>query len=107
MSRENIQFENRHYYALVGLSLPKDKDYVLGEDIPFKLSNNEKKFLLEETPIHTNLNMAVEDANQYFQKKYKNGNVYYRNSRWAGGGSLQYLKYKTVLNDLVEVKETL
>ena len=102
MNKDIIQ-----YYALLGLSKPNQIDYVLGEEIPFRLSSNEKKYFFEETAISLNVESVVKEALEYFKKNFPKGNLYYRNSRWAGGGSLQYLKYKTVLNDLVEVKETL
>lgn len=101
MIKENIQ-----HYALLGLSAPNKIDFVLGEEIPFKLSSNEKKYFLEETKINSNLDCAVKDALEYFKKEFPNGNLYYRNSRYAGGGNLQYLVYENHLKDLVAPVET-
>ena len=95
------------HYALLGLSSPNQIDYVLGEKIPFKLSSNEKKYFFEETKINSNLDCAVKDALEYFKKEFPNGNLYYRNSRYAGGGTLQYLAYENLLKDLVAPVETI
>ena len=100
MSKEII-----HHYALLGLSKPNQIDYVLGEEISFKLSNNEKKYFFEESEINLSAGYAVKDALEYFKKEFPSGNVYYRNSRYAGGGSLQYLEFENVLNDLTVSKE--
>ena len=100
MSKEII-----HHYALLGLSKPTQIDHVLGEEISFKLSNNEKKYFFEESEINSNVDCALKDALEYFKKKFPTGNLYYRNSRYAGGGALQYLEFENVLKDLTVSNE--
>jgi len=94
---KHLELEQRHYYGLLGLSEPMETE----EELPFKLSNTEKRWILEEKGINANIQRAAEEALDYFKKSFDNGKVYFRSSRWNTGKKMHCLEYKKVLNKLV------
>jgi len=94
---KTYELQEKHYYGLIGLSEPMEME----EELPFKLSNIEKQWLLEETCISANILHVAEEALEYFKKKFDNGKVYFRSSRWNTGRKVHCLDYEKVLNKLV------
>ena len=94
---KHLELEQRHYYGLLGLSEPMQTE----EELPYKLSNTEKKYFLEETTISENIQHALKEAMDYFKSKFNNGKVYYRSSQWNTGRKVHCLEYEKVLNKLV------
>ncbi|XOV72215.1 MAG: hypothetical protein ACFHW5_03275 [Verrucomicrobiota bacterium] len=87
----------KHYFALVGLSEPALQDEVVGGLVPFKLSEAEHQFMLQETDIAVDVDSAVDAAEQSFSESYPNGNIYFKKSRFYKGSALHSLRYSTVL----------
>lgn len=89
--------EPRHHFALLGLSEPSLQDEVVGDLVPFKLSEAEQEYMLEETDISIDVGSAVEEAEQYFSENYPNGRIYYKKSRFYKGSALHSMKYAAEL----------
>lgn len=92
-----FELQDKHYYGLLGLSEPTETE----EELPFRLNAVEKNYFLEETCISENIQHAAEQAMEYFKKRFDNGKVYFRSSRWNTGKKMHCLEYEKVLNKLV------
>lgn len=97
---QNQKLNEKHFYALLGLSEPKIPDEVVGASVPFKLSNAERQFMLEESELAKDVESAIEAAHQFFAKSFPRGFIYFKNSRFYRAGVLKTLKYEETLNDL-------
>ena len=91
------ELQEKHYYGLLGLSEPMQTE----EELPYKLSNTEKKYFLEETNISENIQHALKEAMEYFNSKFNNGKVYYRSSPWNTGMKVHCMEFEKVLNNVV------
>jgi hypothetical protein len=93
-----LTFEPKHYFALVGLSEPKVYDDVVGAHVPFKLSEAERKYFMEESITDEQMNYAMNEAQHFFKSNYPNGHIYYKKSRWSISSPLHVLSINKQLN---------
>ena len=89
--KQNPELEQRHYYAMLGLSTPTIFDDVVGAYVPHKLSSAEEEFMLEHSALAEDFNWALDEAEKYFQTEFPTDKVYYKNSRWSMSSPLQVL----------------
>lgn len=92
--------QQRHYYALVGLSVPTVFDEVVGSHVPHKLSQAEYEYMIEETEIAEDLKWAVSQSELYLTEAHPNGKVYYKNSRWSNTAPLRVLSISQSLYEV-------
>ena len=93
-------FEPKHYFALVGLSEPKVYDDVVGAHVPFKLSEAERKYFMEESITDEQMEFAMSEAKHFFKTNYPNGHIYYKKSRWSISSPLHVLSVDRKLYDV-------
>ena len=95
--REIPELENRHYFALLGLSEPTMYDEVVGSQVPFKLSEAAQEFIVEQSITNEHLEYAVEQAEKFFNNSYPNARSYFKNSRWS---TVSPLRVKSISKEL-------
>lgn len=87
----------KHFYAMLGLSEPKIKDYNTGSYVSFRLNENEKEILIVQIDYICSSFVALEQAKEFFQNSYSEGKIYFKRSRYYKSAKLYQLDYEEEL----------